>query len=256
MTADTTPAIELTEDTTGKWKIELRNFPKIEEALGREVLNAFCRCFVHSDRLTSLISCIHASGELHGRDSTAHTRDHLSMIWFTIGTLRELVVAIGAAHDALYKRGWLEPESKHWVVLRKLRRTWDKAELMRIRNKAAFHVDQPLVDKGLDELVRHEVVRLGEGQSEKNVDGTLSLGDLALFHGLELGRDEFRVLAERVGADHAAAAEAVQLAFCDAAEAAGIALWRVPPPRRRNWRRLLTAVSCCCRPARMVQKTL
>ena len=39
MTADTTPAIELTEDVTGKWKIELRNFPKIEEALGREILN-------------------------------------------------------------------------------------------------------------------------------------------------------------------------------------------------------------------------
>ena len=228
MVTDTTPAIELTEDATGEWKIELRNFPKIEEALGRDVLGAFCRCFVHSDRLTSLISCIHASGELRGRDSTAHTRDHLSMIWFTIGTLRELGCAIGAANDALYKRGWLEPESAHWVVLRELRRRWNKKKLVDIRNKAAFHVDRPLIDKGLDELVKHDVVELGKGQGEKNVDSTLSLGDLALLHGLELDPDEFRALAEAVRVDHAAAAEAVQLAFCDAAEAAGVSVWLSP----------------------------
>ena len=62
-------------------------------SLGRDVLNAFSRCFVHVDRLTSTISCIYASGELHGRDSVAFERDQNTMVWFTVGTLRELALA-------------------------------------------------------------------------------------------------------------------------------------------------------------------
>ena len=57
------PAIELVEPPGDqkRWKIELRNVRQLEDALGRDVLNAFSRCFVHCDRLTSTISCIHAS---------------------------------------------------------------------------------------------------------------------------------------------------------------------------------------------------
>ena len=44
----------------GKWKIELRNFQQLDAALGRDVLTAFCRCFVHVNRLNSTISCMHA----------------------------------------------------------------------------------------------------------------------------------------------------------------------------------------------------
>lgn len=223
MTGETTPAIRMTEDTTGKWKMELINFPEIEKALGREVLNAFCRCFVHSDRLTSMVSCIHASEQHHGPDSTAHRRDHLSMVWFTIGTLRELARAIGVAHDALYKRDWLDPESKHWAVLRELRRRWEKDAVFRkVRDRAAFHVDSEVIDKGLNELVKHHVIELAEGQGEKNIDSTLTLGDLALLVGLELSADKFRAFMDKVSTDHFAATEAVQLAFYDAAKAAGV----------------------------------
>ena len=142
MTADTTPAIEATENTTGQWKIELRNFPEVEKALGRDVLRAFCRCFIHSDRLTSIASCTVASGQHHGRDSTAHGRDVWSMVWFSIGTLRELAHAIRAARSALKKRDLLDPESAHWVTLRELEDRWENDEFFRDkRDKVAFHVD-------------------------------------------------------------------------------------------------------------------
>ena len=176
MTADNKPAIQLIEDDTVKWKIELRNFPELEKALGRDVVNAFCRCFVHSDRLTSIISCTYASEQYHGRDSTACGRDHMTMIWFTIGTLRELALSIRDARAALAKRGWLEPESEHWAVLRKLEERWENDEFFRTkRNVAAFHVDKELIDKGLNELVKDRVIDLAEGQGEKNIDSTLSL---------------------------------------------------------------------------------
>ena len=223
MTEDAAPAIRVTEDPTGTWKMELINFPEVEKALGREVLNAFCRCFVHSDRLTSMISCIHASEQHHGANSAAHRRDHLSMVWFTIGTLRELARAIGIAHDALYKRGALDPKSKHWAILRALRRRWDEDEVFRkSRDRAAFHVDPEIIDKGLDELVKHHVVELAEGQGEKNIDSALTLGDLALLLGLGLNSAGFRAFIDKVSADHFAAVEAVQLAFYDAARAAGV----------------------------------
>ena len=52
-------------------KIEL-NPRKIDEAIGREVLNGFCRCFVHTDRLTSAISWAETSRKYHGTGSVPH----------------------------------------------------------------------------------------------------------------------------------------------------------------------------------------
>ena len=223
MTECATPAIKLTSDTTGKWRVDLRDFPGIEKALGREVVNAFCRCFIHTDRLTSMISCIHASAQQHGRDSTAHGRDHLSMVWFTIGTLRELAVALRATRAALAKRRWLEPESAHWVTLRKLEDRWESDEYYRtIRNVAAFHVNPEIIDEGLSQLVKERVVELARGEGEKNIDSTLSLGDLTLLTGLDLSSDRFRALISTVSADHIAASNGVQIAFYDAADAAGV----------------------------------
>ena len=177
MTEDNRPTIKLTGDDNGKWKIELSNFPELEKALGRDVVNAFCRCFVHSDRLTSMISCTHASEQHHGRDSTAFGRDLMSMVWFTIGTLRELALAIRAARAALAKRGWLERESEHWVTLRKLEDRWENDEFFRTkRDVAAFHVDKKVIDKGLNELVKDQVVDLAEGQGQRNGGITESCG--------------------------------------------------------------------------------
>ncbi len=223
MAEDNRPTIKLTGDDTDKWKIELRNFPELEKALGRDVVNAFCRCFVHSDRLTSAISCTDASEQHHGRDSTAFGRDLLSMVWFTIGTLRELALAIRAARTALAKRGWLEPESEHWATLRKLEDRWENDEFFRTkRDVAAFHVDEEVIDKGLNKLVKDQAIDLAEGRGRKNIDSTLSLGALALFHGLEMDLDDYRAFVEKVDNDQHVVANAIQTAFLRVAEAAGV----------------------------------
>ena len=223
MTADNKPAIKLSVDDTGKWKIELRNFPELVKALGRDVVIAFCRCFVHSDRLTSVRSCTYSSEQYYGRDSTAYGRDHMSMVWFTIGTLRELAFAIRDARAALAKRGWLEPKSEHWVALRKVEERWNNDKFFRTkRDVAAFHIDKQLIDKGLDELVKDRVINLAEGQGEKNVDSTLSLGALALFHGLGMSLDDYDAFITKVTDDEAVVADAIQTAFLHAAEAAGV----------------------------------
>ena len=145
------------------------------------------------------------------------------MIWFTIGTLRELALAIRDARAALAKRGWLEPKSEHWTALRKVEERWENDEFFRTkRNVAAFHVNKELIDKGLNELVKNRKVVLAEGQSEKNVDSTVSLGALALFHGLGMSLDDYGAFLTKVTDDYAVVAKAIQTAFLHAAEAAGV----------------------------------
>jgi hypothetical protein len=220
------PAIELVEPIGDqkRWKIVLRHFRQLDETLGRDVLNAFSRCFVHADRLTSTVSCIHASQQLHGRESVAFERDLNTMMWFTVGTLRELAAAIQALRSALARRGRLDPRSESWIALRALEDHWERNDFYRKkRDVAAFHVDEDVIDRGLDELIKDEKnVTLSQGDSSKAVESQLALGLLALHNGLGLTLDEYGQFLEVVSDDHTAAASAIQTAFIDAARACGV----------------------------------
>ena len=121
---DVEPAFRVTTEASGRWKIELVNFQKFEEVLTRNVLNAFCRCFIQSDRLLSATTCIDASEKLNGKDSVVFGRDLIAMVWFTIGTLRELAKALKDLRSALEKRGLLDSGSAPWVTLRELEERW------------------------------------------------------------------------------------------------------------------------------------
>ncbi len=233
MNSMTRPAIEFVEPTGDqkRWTIQLRHFGQLDQALGRDVLNAFSRCFVHADRLTSTISCIYASQKLHGHESVAFARDLNTMVWFTIGTLRELAAAIQALRSALARRGRLDPKSEPWVKLRAIENRWERSEFYRKkRDVAAFHVDGAVIDRGLDELIKDEQdVTLSEGDGSKAVESQLALGLLALHNGLGLNLDEYGQFLDVVSDDHGAAADAIQNAFMDAARASGVAFGAESP---------------------------
>ena len=119
------------------------------------------------------------------------------MVWFTIGTLRELAIAIQALRSALARRGRLNPKSDAWVKLRALEDRWEGTEFYRKkRDVAAFHVDDKVIDKGLDELIKDKDVTLSHGDGQKTVESQLVLGLLALHNGLGLSlRGIWAVLA-------------------------------------------------------------
>jgi hypothetical protein len=101
------------------------------------------------------ISYIHASERMYGRDSVAFGRDLHSMVWFTIGTLRELALAIRDARSALAMRRMLDAQSPPWVKLREVEKRWEDDEFFRgMRDTTAFHMDPDVIDKGLSELER------------------------------------------------------------------------------------------------------
>ena len=220
--SDVKPAFSFKE-TSGRWKIELVNFQKFDEVLTRDVLNAFCCCFVHSDRLTSTTTCIASSEQLHGKDSIVFERDLITMVWFTVGTLHELARALKALHDALQKRGLLDSDSAPWVTLRELKKRWKKNEFVCMRNKAAFHIDKKIIDDGLTKMLKDSgVVTLAEGEGKKNVSSQMPVGTLALHTGLWPSREEYREFIRIVSKDHVRASKAIQKAFTQACEKAGI----------------------------------
>ena len=166
---DVKPAFRVVTEASGRWKIELVNFQKFDEVLTRDVMNAFCRCFVHADRLTSTTTCTDVSEKLHGKDSIVFARDLLAMLWFTIGTLRELALALKDLRSALKKRGLLDSGSAPWVTLSDLEKRWDRDKLFRkMRNVAAFHIDKETINKGLTEILKDSVVvPLAEGRRKE-----------------------------------------------------------------------------------------
>ena len=214
--------IEFVESTgDGPWQFKLGNLRRFEEVIGRPVLSGFCRCFVHVDRLNSLVSCMYTSQQVHGRDSVAYARDLITLVWFTVGTLRELAVAIQGLRTALATRGRLDAGSAPWVALRDLERRWENdADYRRMRNQVAFHVDPQVIETGLNVLAEGENdVTLAEGSGRRHVDSRLTLGLLSLHNGLELDRDGYGEFLESVMEGHDAAGKAIQDAFILAAEA-------------------------------------
>jgi hypothetical protein len=240
--------VRLVETAGGKWSVELVNFPLFYEALGPAVMEGFVRCFIHADRLVSMGSFAGVSRAYYGENSVPFGRDLHAVVWFTIGTLRELALSLRDLRSALVKRGIFNKDSGPWVQFRKLEDRWDGDELFRtMRDKAAFHVDRGLIASGLQTLAREvRDLELSHGEGPKRVGSSFTLGSSVMHNGIrwELrGSDTANVTADddgdtagereralkvygefldHVGSDQSIVADAIQLAFIEAADAVGI----------------------------------
>lgn len=216
------PVVFVREGSNERWRIESTDFGRLRSALGPDVTNAFCRCFVHADRLTSLIGFAFLSEKRFGRDSPPFQRDLQTMVWFTVGTLRELALAIRDLRSALVKRGKLEVNAAPWVVLRDVERRWeDDAFYRSMRNIVAFHVDPEMTEKGLEALTQQKRVVLIRGEGRPQRHTFLSVGLEALFMGSPMGLADFQKFMASVGEDQAVGG-AVEEAFVLALNAVGL----------------------------------
>ena len=143
------------------------------------------------------------------------------MVWFSIGTLRELAHAISDLRRALAERKLADFEEETWVQLNEVEKRWRGKAYRKMRDLAAFHVDPDVIDRGLDELAKEESVTLAD-VGPKRVESCLWLGYLALHNGLGLNRANYGELLDVVMADHAVVPDAIQRAFILATAAAGV----------------------------------
>jgi hypothetical protein len=222
----TAAALRLTQNPGSEERsIELLNLAKFDQALGTEVLAAFARCFVQTDRLVSLVSFAHISSEKYGDKTTAFARDLHTMVWFTVGTLRELALAIQYLRSELKKKDLLKPETAHWVKLREIEDRWNNDSAFRkMRDRAGFHVDEHVMVDGVKALVKEvRDVELFKGDNEKQVRGSFTFGTTVMHNGLGWENlDHYGRFLEKVSADHSDVVGAIQHVLIEVTEAVGI----------------------------------
>lgn len=187
-----------------RWKFVVRDIRVFREKVGDEVLASLCACFVHTDRLTSLITFMYASLQHYAEDTVVHSRNLHTMVWFVVGTLRELALALRAFRSALAKRGLLDPNSAAWIKLREVEARWDGDRTFRdFRDKVAFHVDRDVVTAGLDGLHADETeVTFCEGDGSRDSDTSFRIGLEALLKGMGMPPEAYEPFFQTVREDH------------------------------------------------------
>jgi hypothetical protein len=222
MTETKPSAVLVKEKGSTRWKIELRDLKAFRQTLGCDVINAFCRCFVHDDRLTSLLSFAYLNQQHHEETSPGFTRNLQTMAWFTVGTLRELARAIRDLRSALAKSGNLDPQSGPWQALRAFEHRWaDDAFFREMRNTIAFHVDSGVIETGLAAMEADGNAILCEGEGQKVDRSSMCLGLEAFLRGCDKNLSDFRLFLTRVRLDQTIATQ-IQEAFFLALESKGI----------------------------------
>lgn len=215
--------LSITHDSdTDRWRLSTTDLSSLTSQLGKEVVIGFARCFLHADRITSLISMAQTSETKNGADSVAFERDLSTVVWFVAGTLREMAISIRALRSALAKNELLAPDTPAWRELRAVESRWEDQKLYRdLRNLVAFHIDEEIVRIGLESMESLGNVVFVEGESELTSDLTLKLGLETIYQGLELSLDQFVEFLEAVGDDQLVAIT-IQQAFVDLIQSEGI----------------------------------
>jgi hypothetical protein len=217
-------AILLQESGSGRWRIDLQTLPAFRAAIGNDVVRDFACCFVHADRLLSLTSFFRLNRANYGEDSIVFRRNFETVVWFSVGTLRELALSIRALRSSLAKRGLLNANEPAWTALRALENRWDKDPLFReMRNKVAFHVDKDTMEAGLSRPAAAGDVTLVQGDGGTGDDISIRLGTESLVMGTGVALDQFDAFFAAASRDHNVA-NMIQAAFIDVAQRAGITL--------------------------------
>lgn len=198
---------------SGAFRFELTDFGAVRTAVGEELLVAFCRCFIHADRLTALTDFGAMSITMHGTESAAHARNLQAMFWFAVGTLRELALAVQHLRSQLAKRGLLQRLGPSWEGVVSVE-TWDTSEVhRRLRDKLAFHADGPIIRAGLEGLVTDGavvVVAVGDGPEAFKLH--LNLGLEAAMRGLAIEQSEMAPII-KTASEHQQVSGALQQVF-------------------------------------------
>lgn len=144
----------------GKEIVEITDLPKVRDAFGDDLLVAFCRCFVWTDRLMSMnflglqVSGLEATSVRFGRDMQ-------TMLWFTCGSLRELARALESLL-ATGIEGFLAPDKLALLAeVRDILGRWNADTFFTlVRNKVCFHVDPDVLERGLQKIAASQATAI------------------------------------------------------------------------------------------------
>lgn len=194
--------LQIVGEMASRWQLETLDLSVLRRQMGDDLLRAFVRCFVHADRLTSLAHFGRLNGDAEVPE-IASKRNYLTAFWFTVGTFRELAIALRQLRSVLAKRGWLGADMGPLHRLREVEDRWENDPFYRaVRNTQAFHVDDEIIAKGLDILcTRNQPVTIVEGGGTSDYNSSATLGAHALLLGLGATERQIETLLQAVYRD-------------------------------------------------------
>lgn len=167
-----------------RWRIEVTNGPAFIDAVGADLLTHFACCFVHADRLTSLVGLAYLSERHFGQSSSAFKRDLQTSVWFVAGTLREFTRASAQLRGALAQRQLQVRDAEPWERLKEIESRWDRdRRYINLRNKIAFHVDSKGVGDGIEALRSDDRINMIEGDGPRAQNVSAPFGIVAAIRG-------------------------------------------------------------------------
>jgi hypothetical protein len=215
---DESPDVVMMRNADGSWDLRARDLSRLRDALGAELLLAFCRCFVHENRL---LTFAHYRSLLRQHALSRHAslqRSITSMLWLEVGTIRELGSAIDDLRTVLQRRQWLDAPG--FETLNEIERRW-RRKLSGHRNKAAFHVDRDVLARGLSRISDGPaLLMIGDGSAHD--EGWMAVGDIVLMQGIHQSQADADELTRTVVRDREAVLVALVQVFTNVTKRAGL----------------------------------
>jgi hypothetical protein len=181
------------------WEVEITDRPLLVATLGEPLVVAFCRCFVHGDRLSALRSLVVGTIGNTRKLSVATKRNLDTIFWYSAGTLLELQKSLADLDRELHQAGLTTVRLKGWPALRELS-SWSRSKLLRrLRNKVAFHVDAAEIRAGLRAPIpAGEPWLLAQGDDASMHKAHVPFGTHPLLVGLQIRRQDMGPLIRGV----------------------------------------------------------
>lgn len=195
----------MTKETVITTQVILRDPSELLKCLDVDLLSAFSQCFIHADRLTSMIHFTILTNKHCPREPVVQERNIQTMFWIVCGTLWETKEAVEnlslAEIEKEIEKGNVSRDK--WCELISLVHEWVSHPLIiRIRNNIAFHVDQKVIKSGLKRMGKMDEVTILKSNGAEWHQAYMMFGLEAFLKGIRYEDDIFKDLLNRAFEGH------------------------------------------------------
>ena len=202
-----------TQRADGRMTIDTRDFDALRRLLGDDLLCAFLRLFVWTDRAASLLHLGYWGLKNLPEGSAALGRDFQTIVWFASGLLFEAADAI----EEMQKAGITHHlrTTEHWDKLQAMASRWTRNKfLRRARNNLGFHATTKEMKAGIAILAaRGERLTIIEADDTTLARSTFRIGLEALLAGIGATMTQFDEMLTSIKDDWASFSTLVHYVF-------------------------------------------
>jgi len=184
--------VVLEKDNNDFMELRASNLSNFTTIFGEDLLTAFCCCYIQADRLTSLVYFIHTANEYENNFIASRRNEH-TFLFLVFGILKELKESLSLLNTHLVKKNVFDKEVwekglGRWLEYAK------KEVLIKLRNKAGFHINFDQMQKGLKKVISsHNEFSILEWEKGNGRNG---LAIEALLQGTDLSMNEMKDLVK------------------------------------------------------------